>query len=262
MGFFTILVDTTSHVAANFSLGSKFDPSARYDFVGEDQLFAPIYEIASFDAMVPTEPPQSWRELVSPERLFKYGYPIFGAYYRDAIAKEQKPEEIHNAILELAHFKLLGPTEHTQSSRIVTKAQAFAFLGPAIQPRINGAYHLNRELIASHSAICDHISPGCDMVMSNYPSQFTFAAAAMKFLKDERKLIDCIKALTTIVLHGLDAAGGAGELASQIILLCAMQAALPVTSREGIVYGRPVRLANFLKVLTGKEEKEDPGKPL
>ncbi|KAA1072573.1 hypothetical protein PGTUg99_020250 [Puccinia graminis f. sp. tritici] len=256
MGFFTILVDTTSHVAANFSLGSKFDPSARYDFVGEDQLFAPIYEIASFDAMVPTEPPRSWRELVSPERLFKYGYPIFGAYYRDAIAEKQKPEEIHNAILELAHFKLLGPTEHTQSSRIVTKAQAFAFLGPAIQPRINGAYHLNRELIASHSAICDHISPGCEMVMSNYPSQFTFAAAAMKFLKDERKLIDCIKALTTILLHGLDGTGGAGELASRIILLCAMQAALPVTSREGIVYGRPVRLVNFLKVLTGREEKD------
>ncbi|POV98652.1 hypothetical protein PSHT_13944 [Puccinia striiformis] len=57
------------------------------------------------------------------------------------------------------------------------------------------------------------------MVMSNYPSQFTLAAAAVNYLQDENKWIQCINALITIVLHGLDAAGGAGELASRIILL-------------------------------------------
>jgi hypothetical protein len=257
MGFFAIVVDAIPHVA-RFRLPATFDPGARSGFVGEDRLFPPIYKIASFDAMAPAEPPQTWGELVSPEQLFKYGFPIFGAYYRDAIAEQQRPEEIHNAILELARSKLLGPPPTvTTRSGVVINAQAFAFLGPTIQPRIYGALRLNAELIAYHAAHCDHISPGCEMVMSNYPSQFTFAAAAMKFLVEESSLIEYIKAFTMIVLHGLHAARDTGAITSRIILLRGMQAALANSYEEGVVpYGRPVRLVNFLKALTGKEAED------
>ncbi|OAV90563.1 hypothetical protein PTTG_28286 [Puccinia triticina 1-1 BBBD Race 1] len=198
-GFFTILVNTTFNVA-NFSRASKFDPSARHGFVGRNLLYPPLYEIASLDAMVPPEPPKSWEELVSPGRLFKYGSPVFGTYFCDASAEENAVHtNIHHAILELAHFKLLGRSEPTWPKSL-TKAQAFAFLGPTIQPRLSAAYDLNTELIASHAAHCDHINPDCDMVLSNYPSQFTLAAAAVRFLTDDGKLVQCIKALTAAVL--------------------------------------------------------------
>ncbi|KAI7937986.1 hypothetical protein MJO28_014906 [Puccinia striiformis f. sp. tritici] len=256
MGIFILLVDTTSHVA-NSSIKSTFDSGGRYKFERENRLYEPIYQIASFDAMVPPDPPQSWGALVSPERLFKYGSPIFGAYFCDAHAERQSTEAIYSAILELAFFKLRGPIELAESTRPgLTRAQAFAFLGPTIQPRINGATHLNTELIASHAAHCDYISPKCDMVMSNYPSQFTLAAAAVNYLQDENKWIQCINALITIVLHGLDAAGGAGELASRIILLCAMQKAMSESGEGDLLTGHPVRLVNFLEALTGQKEDD------
>lgn len=94
------------------------------------------------------------------------------------------------------------------------------------------------------------------MVMSNYPSQFTFAAAAMKFLVEESSLIESIKALTVIVLHGLHAARDTGAITSRIILLRAMQAALANSYEEGVPYGHPVGLVNFLKALTGKEAED------
>ncbi|KAH9441411.1 hypothetical protein Pst134EB_030077 [Puccinia striiformis f. sp. tritici] len=130
MGLFTILVDTSSGLA-NFSFSSKFDPSARQDFEGRDRLYAPIYEIASFDAMVPSNSPQSWEELASPQRLFKHGSPTFGAYFRDATTKHAKRQYVHATILEIACFKLFGPTEYTRPGSL-TEAQARALLGPAI----------------------------------------------------------------------------------------------------------------------------------
>ncbi|PLW30755.1 hypothetical protein PCASD_15396 [Puccinia coronata f. sp. avenae] len=197
-GFFVILVDcATSHLANNSVFPSKkTDPGTRYGFVGNDWLFAPIYEIALFDAMVPSKPPQFWEELVSLQRLFQYGSPVFGAFYCDALEEKRYPGEIQMAIVELAYSQLLEP-----SKGIVTRAQAFASLGPTIQPHINPTlFHLNTELIASHAAHCDHITLDGDMVMSNYPSQFMLAVAAMKFLKDNNKLLQCIQALTTMVL--------------------------------------------------------------
>ncbi|KNF03289.1 hypothetical protein PSTG_03556 [Puccinia striiformis f. sp. tritici PST-78] len=247
-GFFAVLVDTIFPVA-DLSIASQWDPCPRYDLVRQEEHFAPIYEIASFDAMVPTEPPRSWEQLVSLERLLNYGFPIFGAYFRDALAEQQDPYQVYEAILRLAHSKLRGAARHS-----LTKAQAFAFLGPTIQPRIKGAFHLNAELIGAHAALCDHISPGCDMVFSNYPSQFTFAAAVVYSMSKE-KWIQCIKALTKHGQHGLDDWAGAGYLASRIILLHAMQVSMNRSMEEGAQYGRPVRLVNFLEVLTGKEAK-------
>ncbi|KAH9442317.1 hypothetical protein Pst134EB_028572 [Puccinia striiformis f. sp. tritici] len=94
------------------------------------------------------------------------------------------------------------------------------------------------------------------MVMSNYLSQFTLAAAAVNYLQDNKKWIKCINALITIVLHGLDAAGGAGELASRVILLCAMQKAMFKSGKGDLLTGRLVCLVNFLEALTGKKEDD------
>ncbi|POV98651.1 hypothetical protein PSHT_13945 [Puccinia striiformis] len=152
MGIFILLVDTTSHVA-NFSIKSTFDSGGRYKFERKNRLYEPIYQIASFDAMVSPDPPQSWGALVSPERLFKYGSPIFGAYFCDAHAEQQSTEAIYSAIWNWLFLN----SESTRPG--LTRAQAFPFLGPTIQPRINGATHLNTELIASHAAHCDYISP-------------------------------------------------------------------------------------------------------
>ncbi|KNF03269.1 hypothetical protein PSTG_03534 [Puccinia striiformis f. sp. tritici PST-78] len=93
------------------------------------------------------------------------------------------------------------------------------------------------------------------MVMSIYPSQFALAAAAVDYLQDENKWIQCINALLTIVLHGLDAAGGAGELASRV-MLCAMRKAMLKSGEADLLTGRPVCLVNFLEALTGKKEDD------
>ncbi|KAH9442318.1 hypothetical protein MJO28_015210 [Puccinia striiformis f. sp. tritici] len=116
MGIFILLVDTTPHVA-NFSIKSTFDSGARYKFERENRLYEPIYQIASFDAMVPSDPPQCWGALVSPERLFKYGSPISGAYLRDAHAERQSTEAIYSAIMELPFSKLRGPIEPAECTR-------------------------------------------------------------------------------------------------------------------------------------------------
>ncbi|WAQ85152.1 hypothetical protein PtA15_5A726 [Puccinia triticina] len=100
------------------------------------------------------------------------------------MAKQHPPAEIYKAILSLAGLKLLGPTGLTQPG-ILTRAQAFAFLVPTIQPRINGALYVNAELIACHAAHCNHIFPDWDAVISNYPLQFTLAAASLNVLQDE-----------------------------------------------------------------------------
>ncbi|PLW47288.1 hypothetical protein PCASD_02581 [Puccinia coronata f. sp. avenae] len=79
---------------------------------------------------------------------------------------------------------------------------------------------------------------------------------AITSAQDEDKLVECIKALTVFVLQGLDAAAGAGELASRIILFCAMQRALASAHKFSFDYGHPVRLVDFLKALTGVEAKD------
>ncbi|POW18615.1 hypothetical protein PSHT_05580 [Puccinia striiformis] len=114
MGIFILLVDTTPHVA-NFSIKSTFDSGARYKFERENRLYEPIYQIASFDAMVPSDPPQCWGALVSPERLFKYGSPISGAYLRDAHAERQSTEAIYSA--NGIGFLNAGPIEPAECTR-------------------------------------------------------------------------------------------------------------------------------------------------
>jgi len=118
--------------------------------------------------------------------------------------------------------------------------------------------HANSELISSHAAHCDYIAPDCDLIICNYPSQYTLASAANDALTDEAILVRCIQELTTILRLGLDAKGTAGELASRFILLSAMCGAMKLSKQDPveITYGCSVRLADFLQVLTGKQADE------
>ncbi|EFP88095.2 hypothetical protein PGT21_017564 [Puccinia graminis f. sp. tritici] len=254
-GFFAILADTTSQVA-NFNPAPKNDPSARDEIDAGDWLFDPIYQISTLDVLVSPNLPRSWKELVSAARLVNYGSPVFGTYWRVAEAEGMEPLEIFDHIVRLAQSKLLCSTKQPLPAKL-TKYQVLALLGPNIQPRLNGTLHLNSELVSSHAAHCNYISPGRDLIISNYPSQFTLACAANKILAGEEILIRCIKELTTILRLGLDAKGTAGELASRIILSCAMRNAMKLKEDlDEIPYGCSVRLADFLKALTGKPEEE------
>ncbi|WAR53418.1 hypothetical protein PtB15_2B849 [Puccinia triticina] len=255
-GFFTILADTTLQVA-NFNPAPKYDPSARGGLEKGVRLFDPIYQISSLDVLVPTNSPTSWNELTSAARLVNYGTPVYGAYWRDAQAKSINQSEVFSHIISLAQSKLLCSNQLPLPQNL-TKYQALALLGTTIQPRLSGTLHLNSELVSSHAAHCDYISPGRDLILANYPSQFILASAANRTLADKEMLICCIKKLTATLRLGLDARGVAGELASRIILSCAMRKAMRNSKEDPveIPYGCSVRLADFLNALTGRSEDE------
>ncbi|WAQ82382.1 hypothetical protein PtA15_2A699 [Puccinia triticina] len=165
--------------------------------------------------------------------------------------------EVFSHIISLAQSKLLCSNQLPLPQNL-TEYQALALLGTTIQPRLSGTLHLNSELVSSHAAHCDYISPGRDLILANYPSQFILASAANRTLADKEMLICCIKKLTATLRLGLDARGVAGELASRIILSCAMREAMRKSKEDPveIPYGRSVRLADFLNALTGRSEDE------
>jgi hypothetical protein len=88
---------------------------------------------------------------------------------------------------------------------------------------------MSSELFSSHAAHCDYISPGSDLIICHYASQYVLASAAKKALENEEILICCIKELTSILRLGLDSRGSAGDLTSKIIFSCAMCKALRIS---------------------------------
>ncbi|EFP78250.2 uncharacterized protein PGTG_04206 [Puccinia graminis f. sp. tritici CRL 75-36-700-3] len=255
--FFAIFTDTTSNVA-NFCPTLHNDPSARPP-PDSKMLYAPIYGIDTFDAKVPSHPPKTWNELVSPQRLFSYGTPFFRIYVEGA----EKPErsmstnEIVLNIRKIAIDKLLCLPS---SSDDLSEGQIFALLGSTIQPQIYEAARLDSELVSSHLAQCLYISPSRERLISEYPSQFTLSMAANSFLAEmDSRLISCIKALTKFMQQGLISSGHSGELATRIILLRAIQKAMstsPITTNQSdIPYGCSVLLADFLQALIGEQSE-------
>jgi hypothetical protein len=134
--FFAIFTGTTSQVA-NLIPTPKHDPTRRDGMEPGDQLFDPIYHISMFDVLVSTNPPQSWKELMSATQLVNHGSPIFGTYRCNAKAKGMEPFKILDQILCLAQSKLLGSRKTPQPDQL-TSYQALALLGPTIQPQLNG----------------------------------------------------------------------------------------------------------------------------
>ncbi|OAV89427.1 hypothetical protein PTTG_09451 [Puccinia triticina 1-1 BBBD Race 1] len=254
-GFFALVTDTTVTVA-DFNHTLINDPSARPEPGSKPKLtFEPIYDIGTFDSKVPPGRPRTWEALLSPQRLFSYGFPIFRIYVETAEARKKSIPEIIKNLREFAIEKLLCNSRVAQLS----EGQLFALLGPTIQPQIYEAARLNSELISSHLALCLYISPSRERIISEYPSQFTLSMAANYFLaRGEDRMICCIKALTVILRQGLISSGNAGELASRIILLLAMHKAMDSNGSTEIPYGCSVRLVDFLCALTGQvTEKVD-----
>ncbi|KAI7944126.1 hypothetical protein MJO28_011654 [Puccinia striiformis f. sp. tritici] len=160
-------------------------------------------------------------------------------------------------LTEIALQALLCCSIPPQSQNL-SQSQILALLGSTIQPKLHMTASLNSKLIASHGAVCYHISQNRKLIESGYPSQFPFATAANAFLaSNDTYFIACIDAMTLIVRQGRIPPGQSGELASRIILLRAMHNAMRISNKgTNIPYGCLVPLVNFLKVLTGLEETE------
>ncbi|KAI9617310.1 hypothetical protein H4Q26_013179 [Puccinia striiformis f. sp. tritici PST-130] len=256
MKVFTVFTDTTSHVS-NFCPTLCNDSSARPP-PDSLELYPPIYAIGTFDSKVPPSRPKTWNDLLSPPRLFSYGIPFFRIYV-DTV--KEPPNSLTSEVIvanvsKMAIGKLLCIPLRLDA---LTEGQKFALLGCTIQPQIHEASKLNSELVSSHMAQCLYISPTRERFISEYPSQFTLSMAANNFLAEhDSRLIACIKALTSVMQQGLISSGNSGELVSRIILLRAMQKAMlnsPIrTKQTHIPYGCSVRLEDFLRALTEKEE--------
>ncbi|KAA1105043.1 hypothetical protein PGTUg99_013512 [Puccinia graminis f. sp. tritici] len=246
-GFFAVFTDTISKVANSNPPASK-DPSLRIPKRGY-KLFPPIYKLATLDLMA-RPIPESWKELLSPLRLFSYGSPFYGLYFE--AAKNKTPMGAIEVTMSIATEKLLCTTV-TPSAQELSKSQVFALLGSTIQTRLTSS-DMNAELISSNAAHCMFISSSRDLIISYYPSQFIYASAANAFLaSDDEIMVTCIDCLATSMQNGLISRGDAGEMATRIILLRAMHKTKKIMcdGEDSIPYGYSVRLEDFLETLTG-----------
>ncbi|KAA1104661.1 hypothetical protein PGT21_029374 [Puccinia graminis f. sp. tritici] len=252
-GFFSVFTDTTSRLA-NFSPALDDDPSARPDGHGAE-LFEPIYQIPSLDLFVPALP-KTWRELLSPGRLLTYGGPFYGLYYEHA-TKKGGANQLENTLC-IAGLKLLCRSKFP-TSKMLTQSQIFALLGSVIHTRLYNKSSIHTDLVSSHAAHCMFIDPTREFIISDYPSQFPYASAASAFLARSHCNWDrCINVLALAVQNGLLANGDAGEMATRLILIYAMQQTIILDSGNEftIKQGHSVRLRDFLNTLTGKNPKE------
>ncbi|WAQ84978.1 hypothetical protein PtA15_5A551 [Puccinia triticina] len=258
-GVFVVLVDTTSRVANFLPTGREDRSSRALGPRGKPpiKLFAPIYEIRTFDRKV-TRSPQNWDELFLSDRLCEYAIP------------------------QLASFALrkLLCCEKIDDSLNLTDARALALLGSTIGVPLHGHAHHNVDLTASHAAHCGYLDPTRECQRSFYPSQPIYALTANDYLqKNEDKLICCIMHLASVLSQGCIEKGEVGELASRIILLCAMNktaAEVKIEERRAAdllnnsnqsntmppvintAFPSPVPASKFLETLTGLPANELP----
>ncbi|WAR60335.1 hypothetical protein PtB15_9B272 [Puccinia triticina] len=127
--FFATVTDTTSAVA-NFSPKADNDPSNRPSTQSYN-LYPPIYDIGTFDTMVPPQPPSTWEELESPARLFRYGVPFFGQWVRSSHNKKIPESKFTNDLTTIALKKLLCCSIIPDSTQL-SNAQKFALLGSTL----------------------------------------------------------------------------------------------------------------------------------
>ncbi|KAA1104177.1 hypothetical protein PGT21_013952 [Puccinia graminis f. sp. tritici] len=252
-GVFAVFTDTTPRIA-NFNPSQSQDRSSRHHGFGH-KSFEPIYRISSLDVFVPKAPPSSWNELLSPERLFSYGCPFYGLYFKEIV--KERPETAVETTSLIAETKLLLNSPSAPSG--LSESQCFSILGSLIQTRLAVHSPINLELVASHAAHCMFIDLARELIVSDYPPQFVYASAANRVLaSNETYWIKCINVLTSAVQKGLVAIGDAGEMATRLILIHAMQKTEAITcdTTDMIPNGYSVRLEDFLHTLSGKDPRE------
>ncbi|KAA1077773.1 hypothetical protein PGT21_019494 [Puccinia graminis f. sp. tritici] len=182
-----------------------------------------------------------------------YGTPFFRIYV-DGAKKPERSMSINVIVQNVRTMAIDKLLCFPSPSQDLSKGQIFTLLGCTIQPQIYEAARLDSELVLSHLAQCLYILPTGERLISEYPSQFTLSMAANSFLTEmDSRLISCIEALTKFIQQGLILSGHAGELATRIILLQAIQKAMstfPIrTNQSDIPYGCSVLLEDFLKTL-------------
>ncbi|PLW45392.1 hypothetical protein PCASD_03120 [Puccinia coronata f. sp. avenae] len=213
--------NTTSRILNLNPPAHDEDPSHRIGKWTEDKLYPSIYQFPTFDVNV-SDPPTTWMHSESAYRLFQYGSSFWRVYVDDAM-KRQSVSTIVNELIPYALGKLLWVTKIPVATSL-THPQAIALLGSTIQPQLYGASQMNSELVSSHAAQCLHINSKRQILISDYPSQFTYSSAANQYLdSDEDVLIRCIRVLAFTQRQGQMSSGDVGELVSCIIELRAMQ---------------------------------------
>ncbi|KAI7940205.1 hypothetical protein MJO28_013857 [Puccinia striiformis f. sp. tritici] len=251
-GFFGVFTNTNFRVDERNPASD--DGQGEWGFGQGHELFAPIYSIPTLDLFVPPSP-TSWRELISPGRLFNYGCPFYGLYFQ--LATELDKPSPFEMTLKIARMKLLGHWEFPSPDDL-TSQQIFALLGSIIETRLSTGSSLNWDLVSKHAAHCMFIDPTQENIISAYPPQFAYASAANTFLcRDDAYWIKCINVLARAVQTDL-VAGDAGEMATRCILLYAMQKTEKLHSANSshIKDRYSVRLKDFLTTLTGKKPEE------
>ncbi|KAA1089354.1 hypothetical protein PGT21_015308 [Puccinia graminis f. sp. tritici] len=250
---FGVFTNTTLRLA-NFNPSPSQDRSSRHHGFGH-KLFEPIYKISSLDVFIPKAPPSSWNELLSPERLFSYGCPFYGLYFKEIV--KEKPEMPVETTSLIAETKLLLNSPLAPSG--LSESQCFAILGSLIQTRLTLHLPINLELVASQAAHCMFIDSARELIVSEYPLQFVYASVANRVLaSNETYWIKCINVLTSAVQKGLVALGDTGEMVTRLIMLHAMQntPAIPCNTTNMIRNGYSVRLEDFLHTLSGRDPRK------
>ncbi|POW10119.1 hypothetical protein PSTT_06346, partial [Puccinia striiformis] len=231
-GLFAILADTNISalnldrdiIGINSSTKIEEDHTSRSFGIRArpHKVYPPIYEIRTMDRMVPDNPPKTWDDLLSPERLSKYGIPFYGVYLKLAIEDglETNPATTVHAMARFALNKLLCP--EIAGPIKITESRALALLGPTIGP--------------------------------------IYALAANDYLqKNENVLISCIDSLTTVLSDGPIDKEVVGQIASRIIVLCATNktAADMKTAKETLAESVRVASTSAAVIQTAEETPVD-----
>ncbi|PLW05288.1 hypothetical protein PCASD_25984 [Puccinia coronata f. sp. avenae] len=266
--FFSILAHATPRVSNLRPPPEIYDPSNRIGKSTQVRLYPPIYKFPAFDVKVPGDLPATWQQLSSAFRLLRYGSPFWSVYADSASRKNLDGYTFVRELSQLALETLLCTTEPPTDPSLPTTPQTIALLGSTIQPQLYGVRPLNNELVSSHGAQCMYIDPSREMLISEYPSQFTFSLVANEYLAhDDARWIQCIRALTSTHCQGYISSGDVDKLVTQIILLRAMQETtigtqVPMTINTNInpekltlPFGSPVPLLEFLMTSTGLPEE-------
>ncbi|POW03420.1 hypothetical protein PSTT_11119 [Puccinia striiformis] len=210
------------------------------------ELFPPLYNIPTLDLF--SSRPNSWDRLIAPTRLFDYGCPSYGLYFKASI--EMGPYTPATAIqetLRIATTKLLCTS--TAYLEKLTESQIFALLGSVIQTRISSHSSLNSALVLKHAAHCIFIDQNQKMMLSEYPSQFVYASAANGFLaSNETHWIESINTLTDAIQAEVVSLGNVGGMVTRIILTLAMQKTHERVGNEtgNIPYGSSIELNSWI----------------
>ncbi|KAI9603889.1 hypothetical protein H4Q26_003496 [Puccinia striiformis f. sp. tritici PST-130] len=210
------------------------------------KVYPPIYEIRTMDRMVPDNPPKTWDDLLSPERLSKYGIPFYGVYLKLAIEDglETNPATTVHTMARFALNKLLCP--EIAGPIKITESRALALLGPTIGVPLHGQARQNAILMASHAAHCSFIDASHDCQYTFYPSQPIYALAANDYLQKNENVLISYKEVV-------------GQIASRIIVLCAMNktAANMKTAKETLAESVRVASTSAAVIQTAEETPVD-----